>query len=324
MLASKGLLWAGTNIGCIITLPLPRLEGVPQIKGRPCVSYHAHTGPIKFIAPIHCGVTQLQRTLGRPGLAISEDRSETSDDLNSIGQCSLDDPILNIMGVTETETDDYYYRGFTQSDQFDTIRSRGSNGEFDTDLVASLKRNKWISTPELRESQDDISALYGSLLRGTEYEEYDFDLMDINRKRPSSDMGRYNLRDSGRSSKVSRRDSKYNTLPIVMEDCPVYETVGRKKSIKVENSSLEPESPIQDESLNNSPRNSQHAAASLQPSKMSSHFHPPEEPVINPINFNSKSMVIVSGGEGHINWSEAMAGDTRYEDICLLLWQCKL
>lgn len=27
LLASKGLLWIGTNVGCVLTLPLPRLEG---------------------------------------------------------------------------------------------------------------------------------------------------------------------------------------------------------------------------------------------------------------------------------------------------------
>ena len=33
MTAYKGVLWIGTSGGCILTLPLPRLEGVPQIKG---------------------------------------------------------------------------------------------------------------------------------------------------------------------------------------------------------------------------------------------------------------------------------------------------
>lgn len=53
LLASKGLLWIGTNKGVILTLPLPRLrEGVPQIVGRPCVSFHGHCGPIRFLLPI--------------------------------------------------------------------------------------------------------------------------------------------------------------------------------------------------------------------------------------------------------------------------------
>ena len=46
--ASKGLLWVGTNTGIALTIPLPRLEGVPIISGRANVSYHAHSGPITF------------------------------------------------------------------------------------------------------------------------------------------------------------------------------------------------------------------------------------------------------------------------------------
>ncbi|XP_064610358.1 rho guanine nucleotide exchange factor 10-like protein [Liolophura sinensis] len=54
LLASKGLLWIGTCKGVILTLPLPRLrEGVPQIVSRPCVSFHGHCGPVRFLLPIY-------------------------------------------------------------------------------------------------------------------------------------------------------------------------------------------------------------------------------------------------------------------------------
>lgn len=46
--ASKGLLWVGTNVGIVLSIPLPRLEGVPIISGRANVSYHAHSGPVNF------------------------------------------------------------------------------------------------------------------------------------------------------------------------------------------------------------------------------------------------------------------------------------
>lgn len=49
LLACKGLLWVGTNVGIILTIPLPRLEGVPIISGRVNISYHAHFGPISFL-----------------------------------------------------------------------------------------------------------------------------------------------------------------------------------------------------------------------------------------------------------------------------------
>ncbi|KAK8739531.1 hypothetical protein OTU49_003378, partial [Cherax quadricarinatus] len=49
LLASRGLLWVGTNVGVALTIPLPRLEGVPIISGRANISYHAHNGPITFL-----------------------------------------------------------------------------------------------------------------------------------------------------------------------------------------------------------------------------------------------------------------------------------
>lgn len=49
LLACKGLLWVGTNVGRTLTIPLPRLEGVPIISGRVNMSFHAHFGPISFL-----------------------------------------------------------------------------------------------------------------------------------------------------------------------------------------------------------------------------------------------------------------------------------
>ena len=47
-MASRGLLWVGTNVGIALTVPLPRLEGVPIISGRANISYHAHFGAVTF------------------------------------------------------------------------------------------------------------------------------------------------------------------------------------------------------------------------------------------------------------------------------------
>merc|ERR1719189_2366301 len=48
LMASRGLLWVGTNVGIALTVPLPRLEGVPIISGRANISYHAHYGSVTF------------------------------------------------------------------------------------------------------------------------------------------------------------------------------------------------------------------------------------------------------------------------------------
>ncbi|CAG7820463.1 unnamed protein product [Allacma fusca] len=51
--AHKGWLWIGTNLGVILTIPLPRLEGVPIITtGKANVSLHGYYGPVSFLMPL--------------------------------------------------------------------------------------------------------------------------------------------------------------------------------------------------------------------------------------------------------------------------------
>ncbi|XP_069462192.1 rho guanine nucleotide exchange factor 10 isoform X2 [Ambystoma mexicanum] len=49
LLVCHGLLLVGTNLGLIVALPVPRLQGIPKVTGRGMVSYHAHSGPVKFL-----------------------------------------------------------------------------------------------------------------------------------------------------------------------------------------------------------------------------------------------------------------------------------
>ena len=50
--AANGLLWVGTYVGIALTIPLPRLEGVPIISGKANISYHAHFGPVRMFLPL--------------------------------------------------------------------------------------------------------------------------------------------------------------------------------------------------------------------------------------------------------------------------------
>ncbi|NWU93924.1 ARHGA factor, partial [Upupa epops] len=49
LLVCHGLLLVGTNRGMIVAFPVPRLQGIPKVTGRGMVSYHAHSGPVKFL-----------------------------------------------------------------------------------------------------------------------------------------------------------------------------------------------------------------------------------------------------------------------------------
>uniref|UniRef100_W5M5F5 Rho guanine nucleotide exchange factor 10 like n=1 Tax=Lepisosteus oculatus TaxID=7918 RepID=W5M5F5_LEPOC len=49
LLICQGLLWVGTTQGIIITLPVPKLEGIPKITGKGMTSLNAHCGPVDFL-----------------------------------------------------------------------------------------------------------------------------------------------------------------------------------------------------------------------------------------------------------------------------------
>merc|ERR1719422_651995 len=65
--AAKGLLWVGTNVGIALTIPLPRLEGVPIISGKANISYHAHFGPVRMFLPLQTKVHAIEQTAPTPG-----------------------------------------------------------------------------------------------------------------------------------------------------------------------------------------------------------------------------------------------------------------
>ncbi|XP_062400955.1 rho guanine nucleotide exchange factor 10-like protein [Sardina pilchardus] len=49
LLVCQGLLWVGTASGIIVTLPVPKLEGIPKITGKGMTSLNAHCGPVDFL-----------------------------------------------------------------------------------------------------------------------------------------------------------------------------------------------------------------------------------------------------------------------------------
>lgn len=82
LLACKGLLWVGTNVGIALTIPLPRLEGVPIISGRVNISYHAHFGPISFLLALQPkNATIAPKTvLGKEADNLNDSFGETASD----------------------------------------------------------------------------------------------------------------------------------------------------------------------------------------------------------------------------------------------------
>uniref|UniRef100_A0A3P8WUE0 Rho guanine nucleotide exchange factor 10 like n=1 Tax=Cynoglossus semilaevis TaxID=244447 RepID=A0A3P8WUE0_CYNSE len=93
LLICQGLLWVGTAQGIIITLPVPKLEGIPKITGMDrreggwmfgVVSLNAHCGPVDFLvattSTLSPELLKRESVWESPDSAIGggEDRSDTS------------------------------------------------------------------------------------------------------------------------------------------------------------------------------------------------------------------------------------------------------
>ncbi|XP_043283373.1 rho guanine nucleotide exchange factor 10-like protein isoform X2 [Venturia canescens] len=98
LMACKGLLWVGTNVGISLTIPLPRLEGVPIISGRVNISYHAHFGPITFLLAIQNNNTKSVATT-LANVASREDTIE--EDENSVLQLRTKESVSGVGGTEQ-------------------------------------------------------------------------------------------------------------------------------------------------------------------------------------------------------------------------------
>ncbi|XP_068793427.1 rho guanine nucleotide exchange factor 10 isoform X4 [Struthio camelus] len=75
LLVCHGLLLVGTNLGIIVALPVPRLQGIPKVTGRGMVSYHAHNGPVKFLV-MAASINKKNKNKSRNSLPPSSESKE--------------------------------------------------------------------------------------------------------------------------------------------------------------------------------------------------------------------------------------------------------
>ncbi|XP_067227266.1 rho guanine nucleotide exchange factor 10-like protein isoform X5 [Chanodichthys erythropterus] len=90
LLICQGLLWVGTAQGIIVTLPVPRLEGIPKITGKGMTSLNAHNGPVEFLLASSSILSQdfLKRDSATEGVDSNggEDKEVTNSSQESLQQ----------------------------------------------------------------------------------------------------------------------------------------------------------------------------------------------------------------------------------------------
>ncbi|KOB73965.1 Rho guanine nucleotide exchange factor 10 [Operophtera brumata] len=78
LLAGQGLLWVGTTAGVSVTVPLPKLEGLPLIGGHLGVSYHAHAGPVTFLLSLMSDNREIDVNVVRRNLSNARAMADTA------------------------------------------------------------------------------------------------------------------------------------------------------------------------------------------------------------------------------------------------------
>nr|XP_055039253.1 rho guanine nucleotide exchange factor 10-like protein isoform X2 [Misgurnus anguillicaudatus] len=93
LLICQGLLWVGTAQGIIITLPVPKLEGIPKITGKVMMSLNSHCGPVDFLVAISS--TLSPNLLKRDSVVEGPDSACGAEERSDSSQESLQQPCVS-------------------------------------------------------------------------------------------------------------------------------------------------------------------------------------------------------------------------------------
>ncbi|KFM78159.1 Rho guanine nucleotide exchange factor 10, partial [Stegodyphus mimosarum] len=158
LLASKGLLWVGTNVGIILTVPLPRLEGVPIITGRVSLAFHAHQGPVQLLLSLQPKAMSLT--------SLSTERRPASVDGESESVC-LSPRARVIKQVSDSALPSpVYNKKFPGSrPNVDDIHASGAKT-----LPRGMSLCSHISPQDSMEESNDVYGLYADLMNVQDYE----------------------------------------------------------------------------------------------------------------------------------------------------------
>ena len=190
--AAKGLLWVGTSVGIALTIPLPRLEGVPIVSGKANISYHAHFGPVRMFLTLNTAVSTSSVTPGEPapappvsrrpshnladhttieeepGEGLANGEREQGGSKTSLRKQVSDGHLLNGTGPGPSSLSKQY-----SSPMLGTRRPR--EAARDTAVTASRRTSKTLPrgfslSQAMAEGADSVYGLYGDLLNVRDYE----------------------------------------------------------------------------------------------------------------------------------------------------------
>lgn len=187
-MACRGLLWVGTNVGVVLTIPLPRLEGIPIVSGHAATSFHALNGPVTVLSNLN--------TCCYPATAILNQNSEAYHELPSeqkAKEASNSAMKLNTMHYPSQPNDNTSFQI--------------SNMPVATSREASTSQEKC-----------DVYGLYGDLLRANTFTESDDNIYESLPNSDSDFLLNANTLPEARSHTTSRRPKSLDLTSVPLRE----------------------------------------------------------------------------------------------------------
>lgn len=350
LLACKGLLWVGTNVGISLTIPLPRLEGVPIISGRVNISYHAHFGPITFLLAIQNPRNMINCTTDE----INDEeniqlRSKESDNNKNRDRASLDSSTSNsILKLKQQLAGSPVMLRRKRSKEYENRGSKtlprglGSGGGFLSNSMSGSHSSG---------ENCDVYGLYGELMYVKDYENENnsgIDLIYEPLRRSDPELAaipnKVSTLDRRLKMKITRpRSLDLSNWSVDSHTSSLYTSSGSEENLSLKTGKL---------SRNSSTASRNGPYETTTPNSSIGQSVPETIPPHNNIKTNSKkinktlqqieqpkrTVLTLMGGRGYINWRQLNAQsvtdkgsksgytfkDPNSNDAHIVLWEMKL
>ncbi|XP_020300567.1 rho guanine nucleotide exchange factor 10 isoform X4 [Pseudomyrmex gracilis] len=349
LLACKGLLWVGTNVGISLTIPLPRLEGVPIISGRVNISYHAHFGPITFLLAIQNTKNTVYSTKDR----VNDDDSvqlRTKDvEQRSRDRASLDSSVSsNIVKLKQQLTSSPVMLRRKRSKEYEC---RGSKT-----LPRGLGTGCGFLSSSMSSSQSsgencDVYGLYGELMYVKDYENENNSGIDpiyetLRRSDPelAAIPNKVSTLDRRLKMKITRpRSLDLSNWSVDSHASSLYTSSGSEENLSLKtgklsrNSSIASRNGPYDLSAHNNSNNSSVMQSTLEATNLKTNGKKNNK-AVQQTDQPKRTVLTLMGGRGYINWRQlhAQSGadksskstyafkEPNSNDAHIVLWEMKL
>lgn len=338
LMACKGLLWVGTNVGICLTIPLPRLEGVPIISGRVNISYHAHFGPISFLLalqPKNYNLNFIKEVKEEQKIEVKEETEKPK-----IEKQLSDTSMQNVTAKLKQQ--------LTSSPV--VLRRRRSKESDMSRLSKTLPRGLGsglgilsTSTTSSQSSGDtcDVYGLYGELMYVKDYDSENSNLVDpiyesLRRSDPelAAIPGKVSTLDRRLKMKVSRpRSLDLSNWSVDSRSSSLYTSSGSEESMAVRNGrSVSRNNSSVSRTLNDV---NEHVSEEI--------VQPVPKSVVNSktltknstVDVPRRTVITLMGGRGYVNWRQPCCASDRSKSVLnvkepnktnahVVIWELKL